>query len=245
MEFALVFAFSLRLMKNAIVTGASKGLGRSIAEVLAAKGYRVWISARNADALVEAKATIEAASSGKVEVEIIDFADLEAVRAYAEKLSEACETIDVLVNNVGIYQPDKLTDEQTTFDLQMAVNFHAPYALTQALLPRFEQQKFGHIFNICSVVNRFPRVEAASYTISKFALWGYHKLLHSTLLPMGIKVCAFFPASINTASWDGLEAPKQDFVQPEDMAAMIAAILEMKRGTVPSEIDLASINPDY
>ncbi len=232
-------------MKNAIVTGSSKGLGRSVAQALAAEGYRVWMSSRNADDLAKAKQEIEASCPGSVETQVMDFGDMNMVQAYAEKILVECETIDVLVNNVGIYIPDQLTDVGNAFQQQMGVNFYGPYTLTQQLLGRFTEQKHGHIFNVCSVVNRNPRVEAASYTISKFAFWGYHQLLHKTLLPLGVKVTGFFPGSINTASWDGMEAPKDDFVQPEDMAEMIVTILNMKRGTVPSEIDLASINPDY
>jgi len=232
-------------MKIAIVTGSTKGMGRSIAEKLSSEGYRVWISARNEDALKTAKREIEAETGNEVMIQAIDFSDQVQIENYANEILKACESVDVLVNNVGVYIPDNLKGEDQKLDTQMAVNFYAPYYLTQKLLQKFEEQKSGSIFNICSVVNRQPRVEAASYTISKFAFWGYHKLLHQTLLPLGVKVTGFFPSSINTSSWDGMEAPKEEFVQPEDLADMISTILTMKRGTVPSEIDLVAINPDF
>lgn len=232
-------------MKNAIITGSSKGLGRSIAEALAAEGYRVWITARKTEELERAKTEIETKTGSKVCIDSVDFMDRSAVKAYADKLLNACERVDVLVNNAGIYIPDALTDDTQALEKQMELNFYAAYTLTQRLLPRFTAQKAGNIFNVCSVVNRKPRTEAASYTISKFALWSYHRLLHQTLLPHGVKVTAFFPSSINTASWDGMEAPKDDFVQPEDIASLVTTILNMKRGTVPSEIDLSSINPEF
>ena len=232
-------------MKNAIITGSTKGMGRSIAEKLSVDGYRIWISARNQKDLEVAKNEIEAKTDNEVMIHAIDFSNQEQIERYADEILNTGQTIDVLVNNVGVYIPDNLKDDELKLDMQMDVNFYAPYYLTQKLLKQFEEQKTGSIFNICSVVNRKPRVDGASYTISKFAFWGYHKLLHQTLLPLGVKVTGFFPSSINTSSWDGMDVPKDEFVQPEDVADMISTILNMKRGTVPSEIDLVAINPDF
>lgn len=232
-------------MKNAIITGSTKGVGRAIAERLSAMGYRVWITARNQQDLDAAKAEMEKATGNPVEAHAVDFSNSAEVESYAQAVLKGCERIDVLVNNVGIYIPDALTDETQKIDLQMAVNFKAPYTLTQSLLKRIKEQGSGNIFNMCSVVNRNPRVEGASYTISKFAFYGYHQLLHKTLLPAGIKVTGFFPSSIATSSWDGMDAPFEEFVQPEDIASMVENIIGMRRGTVPSEIDLVAINPDY
>jgi short-subunit dehydrogenase len=231
-------------MKNAIVTGSSKGLGKAIAEALSEMGYRVWISARKLEELNRTKKEIEAKSGNGVRIHSVDFSQGAQVKTYAEMLLGECETMDVLVNNAGIFIPDSLLEEGA-LDQQMTINFQSAYDLTQALLPRFVKQKAGNIFNVCSVVNRKPRVDAASYTISKFALWGYHKVLHQSMLEHGVKVTAFFPSSINTASWDWIDAPKEDFIQPEDIASLVVNVLGMKRGTVPSEIDLSSINPEF
>ncbi len=232
-------------MKNAIITGSTKGMGRSIVEKLTNEGYRVWMTARSLKDLENAKKEIESVSKNQVMIHAVDFSDKKSVEEYAQVILSQCETVDVLVNNVGIYIPDNIMDDAQKLDAQMAVNFYAPYFLTQGLLKKLEAQKAGNIFNICSVVNRKPRVDGASYTISKFAFWGYHKLLHQTLLPLGVKVTGFFPSSINTSSWDGMDAPKNEFVQPEDVAELISTILKMKRGTVPSEIDLVAINPEF
>ena len=232
-------------MKNAIITGSTKGMGRSIVEKLTNEGYRVWMTARSLKDLENAKKEIESVSKNQVMIHAVDFSDKKSVEEYAQVILSQCETVDVLVNNVGIYIPDNIMDDAQKLDAQMAVNFYAPYFLTQGLLKKLEAQKAGNIFNICSVVNRKPRVDGASYTISKFAFWGYHKLLHQTLLPLGVKVTGFFPSSINTSSWDGIDAPKNEFVQPEDVAELISTILKMKRGTVPSEIDLVAINPEF
>ncbi|MEZ4720961.1 MAG: SDR family NAD(P)-dependent oxidoreductase [Flavobacteriales bacterium] len=231
-------------MKNAIVTGSSKGLGKAIAAALSEQGYDVWLSARSMDDLKQLKKELQGKFANQVHIHAVDFSDSDATVKYAQTLLQECSSIDVLVNNAGIFIPDELTMEGS-LDLQMKVNFQTAYSITQTLLPTFVENKGGHIFNVCSVVNRKPRTNAASYTISKFALYGYHKVLHQTMLEHGVKVCAFFPSSINTSSWDGMDAPKDEFVQPEDIASMLVNILGMSKGTVPSEIDLASINSDF
>lgn len=229
-------------MKNALVTGSSKGLGKAIAKALAEAGYTPWLSARGKDTLLETAKEIEEQTGVKPVCHTVDYADQTSVAGYLTEISNV--KFEVLVNNAGIYVPDRL-DKNPDLNTQMRVNFSAAYQITQSLLPRFVDQQKGHIFNICSVVNRQPRIDAASYTISKFALYGYHQLLHATLKPHKVKVTAFFPASINTASWDGIEAPKHEFVQPEDIAALLITTLHMQSGTVPSEIDLNCINPDF
>lgn len=231
--------------KTAIVTGATRGVGRAIALALAANGYELWISARSQEGLMTLKAELEGVSNTEHHFHALDFSDQKQVASYTNILTVLVEKIDVLVNNAGIYMPDQLLDEESALEKHMQVNFYSAYTMTQAMLPLFEEQESGHIFNICSVVNKQPRAEAASYTISKFALYGYHQLLLQTLKPYKVKVTALLPSSINTSSWDGMEAPKDEFVQPEDIADVVIAALKMKPGTVMNEIELQSINPDY
>lgn len=232
-------------MKTAIVTGASRGLGKAIAHALAGDGYDLFLSARSEQSLHALKADLHTIHGVKVRIDAVDFNVEEAVSAYGRRLAEEVGTVDVLVNNLGIFNPDTLEDVETFLDQHMRVNFYGAFHLTQALLKKLENQGHGHIFNVLSVVNHHPRVDAAGYTISKFALFGYHRLLQKSLKPKGIKVTGLFPSSINTSSWDGVDAPKDDFVQPEDIASLIVNVLHMQRGTVVSDIDLRSINPDY
>jgi len=232
-------------MKNAIITGSSRGLGKAIAHHLSQKGFRVWLSARNLSGLNATKVEIEHATGNPVMMHEVDFANSNAVGAYAALLSKELESVDVLVNNAGIYVPDKLTDGSLKLDLQMQVNFNAAVTITQALSSKMMQQGTGHIFNICSVVNRKPRIEAASYTISKSALFSYHQLLKVALKEYGVKVTAFLPASINTSSWDGMDAPKNAFIQPEDVAQLVGTVLDMKAGTAPTEIDIETMTEGY
>jgi 3-oxoacyl-[acyl-carrier protein] reductase len=232
-------------MKHAVVTGSSKGLGKAFAKALAEEGYSLWLSARSGDALEQLAHELEVEFGVNVTWHVVDFTQDDATREYANLLSEKLEHVDVLINNAGTYVPDKLVGGEDCLDHHMQVNFRSAYMITQSLIPKLIAQKRGHIFNVCSVVNRKVRPEAASYTISKFALWGYHRLLHQSLLEHGVKVTGFFPASINTSSWDGEEVPREQFIQPEDIAAMMVHMLQMAPGTVPSEIDISSSDPSF
>lgn len=230
--------------KLALVTGASRGLGLEIAKALAAEGYHLLLTASSNKSVLAAAPVFDAFEQITVQWFAVDFSDQKEVTAFAKNLQKI-DKIDVLVNNAAVYRPDNLLDSGLDFEPQFQINFKAAYCLTQALLPQFQNHKSGHIFNICSVVNKFPRTEAASYTISKFALYGYHQLLKQSLKPYKVKVTAILPSSINTTSWDGITAPKEDFIQPQDIAKMICNTLKLCFGTHVTEIELESIHPDY
>lgn len=232
-------------MKNAIVTGSSRGLGKSIAIRLAQEGYHVCISARNEKELKALASYIDRETAGSARWDVLDYSDPSQASAYGQSLLHSLDGIDILVNNVGIYTMDEVIGDMHELDLQLAVNFRSPFELTQNLLGVFKDQGSGSIFNIASVVNRYPRSSAASYSIAKAAFYAYHRLLHQSLKPHGIKVTAFLPASVNTSSWEGIDAPKEGFIQPEDIAALIVTLHAMRAGTVVSEIDVATIHPDY
>jgi 3-oxoacyl-[acyl-carrier protein] reductase len=232
-------------MKNAIITGSSRGLGKAIAMRLAQEGYHVHLSARSGDELKALAEQINSSDNGKASFEVVDYSNLDQVTAYASRMAGTLASIDVLVNNVGIYQLDDAINGLEHLDQQMTVNFRSPVALTQGLIHRFMEQGRGHIFNVASVVNREPRASAASYSMAKAAFFAYHKVIHQQLKPKGIKVTAFLPASINTSSWKGIDAPKEQFIQPEDIAELLVTTLNMKAGSVVAEVDLAALHPDY
>jgi len=232
-------------MQNAIITGASRGVGEATAVELARLGYRLYLSARNEDGLQALKSRLEVQFGVEIVIHSVDFSKRSEVIDYAAWLSNNLESVDVLVNNLGMYRPDSLL-EMTELDEQMEVNFYSTFALTQRLLPFFTEQKAGHIFNMLSIRVNQPWDQAVSYSISKHAFEGYHKLLQQTLRPLGVKVTGIYPASINTSSWDGEEGvPREEFIQPEDIAGLISTAVQSQHGTVVSDIHLDSINPNF
>ena len=139
--------------------------------------------------------------------------------------------------------------EQEWLQLQVEkllnVNFKATFNITQAYLNDFKNQQSGSIINIGSIVTEQPRKDIAAYTISKFALQGYTKLLCDELKDFGVKVTEVISGSINTSSWDGIDAPKQDFVQPADIVNTIKMVINSSKGANFEQIIVRPTNRKF
>jgi short-subunit dehydrogenase len=230
----------------ALITGASKGLGKSIATYFASRDYDLILLARNFDALIEIKGEFEKKYNNKTYVYDVDVADKEHLFSTLNKINKSFQVIDVLVNNVGIYQPDEIqTENEEFFELTLNVNLKAAYYLTQNLLPKILKSNTKHIFNICSVLSKDVRTGAASYTISKHALKGFNDVLREELRDNKVKVTAIYPGSINTSSWEGIIAPVNEFVQPEDIVNCIDASLKTSKNANIEEIVIKPLNKNY
>ena len=152
--------------KVAVVTGAAAGIGRCVAEMLAAEGA-VVIACDIADILYEA--------SG-VECYKLDVANTEDCRVFFETITEKYGRIDVLVNNAGITRDAmtaKMTDEQ--WDMVLAVNLKGVFNLTRFIGPFMERNGGGSIVNISSVVGEFGNIGQANYAATKSAVYGLTK----------------------------------------------------------------------
>jgi len=229
---------------KAIVTGATKGIGRAITMALAAEGYDLGLGARNLTDLDSLRKEINTLFP---DVEVItksaDFSQRHETRNFADTFIHYWGDIDVLVNNVGQYDEDSLDDfsESKLNDL-LNVNFYSALRLTQPFIPEFKKRKNGHIINICSVLSKSIRVDAASYTMSKQLLYSYTKILREDLRASNVKVTAILPGSTNTSSWEGIEAPIQEFVQPQDLANGV--VMALKSSGMVEELEIKPINPE-
>ncbi|MCW3462486.1 SDR family oxidoreductase [Chitinophaga nivalis] len=225
---------------NAVITGASKGIGKAIAERLAQEGFNVAICARNADTLAAARADIQAKNPNvTVLAEIVDMGEEAQVLAFAAKIKNTFSTVDILVNNAGIFIPGAIHQEEAgLLEKLMAVNVYSAYHLTRALLPVMLPQKNGHIFNMCSTASYKAYPNGGSYSITKYALLGFSKNLREEMQPYNIRVTAVSPGPTLTASWDGFEAAPDRMMPPEDIANVIWSAWSLARQTVIEEIVL-------
>ncbi|MGD1843971.1 MAG: SDR family oxidoreductase [Salibacteraceae bacterium] len=223
---------------RALITGATRGIGRAVAHALAKEGYDLAITARSLSDLEDLRQELRGIYP---HLEIIarsaDLMEHYDIDALAQTVVQHWGGVDVLVNNVGAYTLGRLGEnEPRELETSLKVNLLSAYKLTLPLLPAFKAQGSGHIFNIGSIVTRQPRVEAANYTIAKFALDGFTKVLAEEMRDHGVKVCSILPGSVNTSSWDGIEAPKETFVQPEDVARSIVAAIHLSSGAWIEEL---------
>jgi NAD(P)-dependent dehydrogenase (short-subunit alcohol dehydrogenase family) len=179
-----------------LVTGASSGIGKAIAEDLANQSHYVFASARSMDKL-------EAMRSSNIEPLQLDVTDPEAIQAAVAHIQSTKGRIDVLINNAGygIYGTvEGLTTEQVrrAFD----VNVFGLGQMTQAVLPLMRAQKSGTILNISSVVGKLSTPVIGWYAASKHAVEGLTDALRLEVKPFGIRVILIEPGSINTGFED-------------------------------------------
>lgn len=226
-------------MKYAVITGASKGIGRAIAEKLAAEGFDIAICARNAAALAVAKAAIEAQRAGaKVLAEVVDMGVKAEVLAFARKIQEELgPAADILVNNAGIFVPGAVHEEADGhLEKMMNVNVYSAYHLTRQLLPAMQEARRGHIFNLCSTASHKAYPNGGSYSITKFALLGLSKNLREEMKPFNVKVTSISPGPTLTASWEGFGGPEDRLMEPADVSAMIWAAYTLSKQAVVEDI---------
>jgi NADP-dependent 3-hydroxy acid dehydrogenase YdfG len=223
---------------KAVITGATKGIGRAIAENLAAAGYDLAVCARNAADLEAMKADF-AKKFPKIAIltQVTDVRDKNQVIAFATKITNCWSVIDILVNNAGVFTPGNIHQEPDgLFEQLMETNLYSAYYLTRALIPLMLKQKRGHIFNMCSIASLKAYPNGGSYTISKFALLGFSKVLREELQTKGIKVTAILPGATWTDSWAGVTLPESRLMQAQDIAKALLAATQLSPSAVIEEI---------
>ncbi|RFS23468.1 SDR family NAD(P)-dependent oxidoreductase [Chitinophaga silvatica] len=225
---------------NAVITGASKGIGKAIAERLAKEGFNVAICARNADTLAATQAEIQKINPQvQVLALSVDMEKKEDVLAFAHTINDNFSTIDILVNNAGIYVPGTIYQEDDgLLEKLMAVNVYSAYYLTRALLPTMIAQQKGHIFNLCSTASHKAYPNGGSYSITKHALLGFSKNLREELKNLQIKVTSVSPGPTLTASWEGFDGPPTRLMPPEDIASVIWSAYQLAPQTVMEDVVL-------
>lgn len=231
---------------NAVITGASKGIGKAVAVKLAMEGFNVALCARNSAALEETAAYIRQQRPGAQVLAIpVDMGDKQQVLGFAEKINAAFPAVDILVNNAGIFVPGALHQEPDgLLENLMAVNVYSAYHLTRQLLPAMISRRKGHIFNLCSTASYKAYPNGGAYSITKFALLGFSRNLREELKQHHVKVTAISPGPTLTASWEGFEAPPDRMMEPEDIANIVWASYTLAAQTVVEEILLRPVLGD-
>lgn len=220
--------------KNIVITGATKGIGFSLAVVFSEPNTRLLLCARNKDELgLASSALISADLDVEVHTFCGDLSDKNTTSEFAAWCNGFGAT-DILINNVGTYIPgDVATEPDGSIEKMMDTNFYSAYYLTRALLPKMVKAGSGHIFNICSVAALTAYNGGGSYSISKFAMDGLSQNLRNELKEKNIKVTAVFPGAVMTNSWKDFDNSEQRIMEPEDVAIMVkAATLLSPQSTV-------------
>jgi NADP-dependent 3-hydroxy acid dehydrogenase YdfG len=203
--------------KTALVTGASRGIGRAVAEALADEGVSVWAMARSEDALAEL-----ARETGAQPI-VADLVDDTATWLALDQMTDTLGAVpDIVVNAAGVFGIEVCAEETVrSFDEHLAVNLRGPFLVTRALLPGMLERRSGLIIHIGSVAGRKAFPGNSAYSASKFGLRGLHQVLLEELRDTGVRASLIEPAATDTPLWDPLD-PDSDPELP-DRSSMLSA----------------------
>lgn len=207
-------------LRTALVTGASRGIGRATADRLATLGVLVAALARSGDALAE---LARAHPDGRVLPLVADLRDVDATgRALNLARSAFGGAPDLLVNNVGVFvvAPAHETDVDA-FTALLDANLAAPFRLVRAMLPEMRARGAGHLVTIGSVADRNTFPGNAAYAASKYGLRALHEVLRAECRGTGVRCTLVSPGPVDTPLWDPLDPDHREGFTPR--AAMLAA----------------------
>lgn len=225
---------------TAVVTGASRGIGKTIAEIFALHGYNLLLCSKTQSNLLNAIEELKTAYPNvSVDGKALDIGKKQQADLFGQWVLNNTDAVDVLVNNAGSYVPGNAADEiEGALEQMMEVNLYSAYHTTRALLPRMKQQTGGHIFNVCSIASLAAYPGGGAYSISKFALLGFSKNLRLELQEHRIKVTAVLPGAVYTDSWKGSGIATERIMEAEDIAKMVYAASQLSPQAVVEEIVL-------
>lgn len=221
----------------ALVTGASRGIGRAIAHELARAGYQLILTSRSREDLKACRLTLPHAERHAIEV--ADLSRAEEIEALYERVSPVTPAIDLLVLNAGAAIAAPL--EQTSveeWDNLFAVNVRAPFLLAKYGLPLLRRARAARIIVIGSVVSIEAYPNQGAYVASKHALRGFTRVLAQEVHDEGIIVQSVLPGGVGTDMVRRMrpDIDTSDLIQPEDVAAACMQLLGTSGNGVVDEI---------
>lgn len=210
-------------MPNIIITGGTKGIGRSLVFKFATQGFNIITCSRNNTDLRDLSETITKQFSGINFYALkCDVSNKSDIINFGKQAIEKLGKIDVLINNAGIFLPGTIIEEDNDiFEKQINTNLASAYHLTRIIGPNMIANKSGYIFNICSTASITAYTNGGSYCISKFGLLGFSKVLREEMKNYNIRVSSVLPGATKTASWEGTDLPDNRFINPDDVANLI------------------------
>jgi NADP-dependent 3-hydroxy acid dehydrogenase YdfG len=187
-------------MQTVLITGATSGFGKAMAEKFASHNNNIIITGRRADRLEELASQLTAAYKVSVHPLVFDVRDREAVFAAIEQLPPAFRNIDILINNAGLALGRDYFEEADTedWDIMIDTNVKGVMYVTKAVLPLMIERKQGHIINMGSIAGKEVYEKGNGYCASKYALDALSKSMRVDLVRHKIKVTAIHPGAAET-----------------------------------------------
>src|SRR5881409_3941101 len=226
-------------MKRFLITGASRGIGRAIAEKLAADNAVLLLHGRDTVALAQTRKAVEPRCA-EVVLLVHDLAKRSGVCDLIAQVGNG--PIDLLVNNAGVAVVKPFTEITTIeWEQTVGVNITAPFLLTQRFAPRLPPG--SSIVNILSVAAKRGFSNWSAYCMSKFALEGFSQSIREELRDRKIRVINIYPAATDTEIWESIQGkwPRQKMISPKDVASAVAYALSRPAYVALENITLSSL----
>lgn len=226
-------------MKRYLITGASRGIGRAIAEKLAGEDVELLLHGRDTVALAQTRKVVES-QCGKVTLLIHDLATAQGISDLIAGAGR--EPVELLVNNAGVAVVKPFSEiTSIEWEQTMGVNITAPFLLTQRFAPRMAPG--SSIVNILSVAAKTAFPNWSAYCMSKFALEGFSRCVREELRDRKIRVINVYPAATDTDIWSQVAGrwPRERMMSPTQVADAVAFALARPTDTLVEDITLSSL----
>lgn len=209
-----------------LVSGASRGIGKSVAERLHADGYSLSLGGRDPKALA---AMVEGWDQARVHVAAYEGGDWTTHRAWVDAAAARYGRIDGLVNNAGMNSSMTIRDaEEAILDEVWAVNVKAPLNMIKCALPYLEASGAGRIINIASLSGKRVRNNNVAYTMSKFAVRALTHSVRRLSWDKGVRATAMCPSFVRTDMTSFVTTfPHEKMIDPDDFAALVATVIAL------------------
>lgn len=232
--------------KVALVTGAGKGIGKAIAEALAAEGVQVGLLARTEKDVQEVAVQLRA-KGVKAAYATADVSNRAEVEKAVASIQSELGDIDILINNAGTATFGGFLElEPEVWEAQVRVNLFGVYYVTRAVLPQMIGRKTGDIVNISSTAGKSGSPVTSAYSASKFAVFGLSESLMQEVRKHNIRVTAMAPSTVVTDlahSANLIKGDPERVMHPEDFAELLIAQLKLNRRVFVKEASVFSTNP--
>lgn len=232
--------------KNALITGAGKGIGKAIAIALAKEGVNVILVSRTQLDVEQLAVKIENFGVKSLAL-TADVSDINSINTAVEKALDKFKTIDILINNAGIASFGKFLElEPAEWEKIIQVNLMGTYYTTRAVLPNMIERQTGDIINISSTAGLNGNALTSAYSASKFAVLGLTDSLMQELRKHNIRVTALTPSTVATDMAKDLnltDGNPEKVMQSEDLAELIIAQLKLNRRVFIKNSSIWSTNP--
>lgn len=233
-----------KIIRTALVTGGSKGIGYGVAEVLIKEGIRVAITSRTKEAADEAAAALNKIKEGYALALVSDVRDFDSQQKAVDTILQTWGRLDYVIANAGVghlvpFQDITMEQWHETIDINLTGVFYSAKATLEAL-----KASRGYFISIASLAGTNFFDKGTAYNASKFGLVGFTQALMMDLRQEGIKVSTIMPGSVATYFNNHTPSEKDAWkIQPEDIGQIVSDLIKMPARTLPSKVEVRPSMP--